>query len=83
MNEPLLKKANEIIEKHGRITIFNSVKFNSYDTALRALVDFAKFYDKYGHETEEEKQNDGNNSNMPNCCICKESIRCLCFEKFI
>lgn len=83
MNEPILKKAEEIIEKHGTRTIFGKIKFSDND-ALRALVDFAKFYDKYGHETEEEKIKDGNKPSMPSCAFCRESYnRCLCFDGFI
>jgi len=84
MNEPLLKKAHEIINKHGRKTMFGNIKFHSEDSALRALVDFAKFYDKYGHETEEEKEKDGNKKSELRCAVCRETHnRCLCFDGFI
>ena len=84
MNEPLLNKAHEIINKHSTRTVFGKVKFHSEDSALRALVDFAKFYDKYGHETEEEKEKDGNNKSVLRCAMCRETRqRCLCFDGFI
>lgn len=84
MNEPLLKKAKEIINKHGKKGIFGGVKFHSEDTVLNALIDFAKFYDKYGHETEEEKLKDGNVRTAPKCAVCREPYnRCLCFDGFI
>jgi predicted nucleotidyltransferase len=85
MNEPLFNKATEILNKYGRTPILGSgVRFHSEDMAIKALIEFAKFYDKYGHETEEEKQKDGNNPTMPKCAVCRErTSRCLCFDGFI
>ena len=80
MNEPLLNKANEILEKHGKRTMFGGVKFNSHDSAVRALVEFAKYYEHFEHETPEEQKQEGNDFNRPICIMCREDYfnGCLC-----
>jgi len=80
MNEPLQKKADEIIKKHGKETMFGGVKFNSRSSAIRALVEFAKYYEHYEHETPEEKIKEGNDVGKPVCIMCGKHYftNCLC-----
>ncbi len=80
MNEPLLKKAEEIIEKHGKRTMFGGVKFNSHDSAMSALIEFAKFYEHFEHETPEEQEKEGNDFKRPVCAVCRKDFfnGCLC-----
>jgi hypothetical protein len=81
MNEPLLKKATDIISKHGKKTMFGGVKFNSEHTALMALIEFAKYYDKFEHESKEDKIKDGDDPTRPKCAVCREHFtRCLCLN---
>ena len=80
MNEPLLNKANQILEKHGKRNLFGGVKFRSYDSAIRALVEFAKYYEHYEHETPEEQIQEGNDVKRPVCIMCRKDYftGCLC-----
>ncbi len=83
MHEPLRKKAEEIIAKNGRKTFFgNGVKFNSEYAVIKSLIEFAKFYDKYERESDEEKKNDGSDFSRPKCIVCGENAftRCLCLK---
>jgi hypothetical protein len=80
MNEPLLKKANQILEKHSRKTVFGSVKFHSTDSAIRALIEFAKYYEHYEHESPEEQIQEGNDVKRSVCSVCRKDYftGCLC-----
>jgi len=80
MNEPLLNKADEIINRHSTRTIFGGVKFYSHDSAVRALVEFAKYYEHYEHETPEEQIKEGNIIDRPKCAVCRKDYftGCLC-----
>ncbi len=82
MKEPLRKKAIEIIAQNGSKTFFGKVKFRSEDTVIKSLIEFAKFYDKYERESDEEKKNDGSDFSRPKCIICGEDsfTRCLCLK---
>ena len=79
MNEPLRKKAEEIISNKSKKTIFGAVEFNSDEDAIQALIEFAKFYDKYEHEPPEEQVKDGNIPSVPVCAICSKVFNeCYC-----
>jgi hypothetical protein len=82
MNEPLLKKAKQIISKNGSKSFFGGVKFHSQDAVIRSMIEFAKFYDKFERETDEEKKQDGSDFSKPKCIICGEDYftRCLCLK---
>lgn len=80
MNEPLRKKAIEIIHKRAKTGLFGGVTFPSEGDAIKALVEYAKFYDKVVHETKKQRIAEGDNFNQPMCAVCgKEYYKsCLC-----
>ena len=80
MNEPLRKKATEIINRKAKKGFFGGIVFPSKTDAINALVEFAKFYDKVVHETMKERKAKGDNYLEPMCSIChKEYYKsCLC-----
>lgn len=82
MNEPLRKKAEDIISKNGKKSFFGGIKFHSEDAVIRSFVEFAKFYDKYERESDEDKKKDGNDTTRPKCIVCGEDYftRCLCLK---
>ncbi len=80
MNETLRKKATEIIYKKGTKRFFSGVSFSSETDAVKALVEFAKFYDRVVHETKKQRIADGDNYSEPMCVMCKKEYykSCLC-----
>jgi len=79
MNEPILKKLNEIVDAKSSTTILGTVKFNNKQEVINAFIEFAKFYDHYKHETPEEKLKEGNNPYMPVCAVHNKLFNeCMC-----
>lgn len=80
MNEPLIKKAREIIEKRGGKSFWGNITFSSEEELLDSFIEFGKFYNKYEHETEEEKVIEGNDPKNPKCGVCLKDYftECRC-----
>lgn len=80
MNEPIRKKALEIIHKRAKKGLFGGITFSSESDAIKSLVDFAKYYDKIVHETKKQRIAEGDNYNEPMCAVCKKEYykSCLC-----
>ncbi len=80
MNEPLRKKAIEIIRKKSTKGFFGGINFPTETDAIKALVEFAKFYDKVVHETKKQRIAEGDNFNQPICAVCSKEYykSCLC-----
>ncbi len=80
MNETLREKAKNIIYKRGSQKLFGGISFPTETDAIKALVEFAKFYDKVVHETKKQRIAEGDNYSEPMCAVCKKEYykSCLC-----
>jgi hypothetical protein len=80
MNEPLRKKAREIIEKRGGKSFWGNITFSSEEELLDSFIEFGKFYKKFEHESEEEKKMEGNDTTNTKCVVCKKDYftECRC-----